>query len=260
MANKVNLTLRIEPELRDQASELFQALGLDLSTATGLFYRQALRCNGLPFEVKLDGPVQPAEEAQAVPPGEEKSPAARTKAKKMAAGIAAALCLGCMMASGVLHARDAAALQTATAALTSIQADYDKVQDVVYHGFVQLDASQGLAGRQNQVLLLVADDKVDTLQDFQALLGRVYTRDEAEDLMVYSFIKKGVLGEMNGALYRLEGGWTMGYPLDQPLLSARQTAPDTIVAQTTVGHADPVPATLTLKQEDGSWKIDEITI
>ena len=150
--------------------------------------------------------------------------------------------------------------KTATAALTSIQADYDKVQDVVYHGFVQLDASQGLAGRQNQVLLLVADDKVDTLQDFQALLGRVYTRDEAEDLMVYSFIKKGVLGEMNGALYRLEGGWTMGYPLDQPLLSARQTAPDTIVAQTTVGHADPVPATLTLKQEDGSWKIDEITI
>ena len=106
----------------------------------------------------------------------------------------------------------------------------------------------------------MADDKVDTLQDFQALLGRVYTRDEAEDLMVYSFIKKGVLGEMNGALYRLEGGWTMGYPLDQPLLSARQTAPDTIVAQTTVGHADPVPATLTLKQEDGSWKIDEITI
>ena len=87
MANKVNLTLRIEPELRDQASELFQALGLDLSTATGLFYRQALRCNGLPFEVKLDGPVQPAEEAQAVPPGEEKSPAARTKAKKMAAAM-----------------------------------------------------------------------------------------------------------------------------------------------------------------------------
>ena len=57
MANKVNLTLRVEPELRDQAAELFAALGLDLSTATGLFYRQALRCNGLPFEVKLDDPV-----------------------------------------------------------------------------------------------------------------------------------------------------------------------------------------------------------
>ena len=70
MANKVNLTLRIEPELRDQASELFQALGLDLSTATGLFYRQALRCNGLPFEVKLDGPVQPAQQPETPPEAE----------------------------------------------------------------------------------------------------------------------------------------------------------------------------------------------
>ena len=26
----------------------------DLSTATGIFYRQALRCRGLPFEVRLD--------------------------------------------------------------------------------------------------------------------------------------------------------------------------------------------------------------
>lgn len=54
MANKGNMTLRIEPELKAQAAELFKSLGLDLSTATGIFYRQALRCHGLPFEVKLD--------------------------------------------------------------------------------------------------------------------------------------------------------------------------------------------------------------
>jgi DNA-damage-inducible protein J len=53
MANKENLTLRMDPELKKQASELFQELGLDLSTATGIFYRQALQCHGLPFEVKL---------------------------------------------------------------------------------------------------------------------------------------------------------------------------------------------------------------
>ena len=56
MAVKGNLTLRIEPDLKNRASELFQALGLDLSTATGLFYRQAMRCHGLPFEVRLDEP------------------------------------------------------------------------------------------------------------------------------------------------------------------------------------------------------------
>lgn len=56
MANKENLTIRMEPELKKQAAELFKSLGLDLSTATGIFYRQALRCNGLPFEVKLGEP------------------------------------------------------------------------------------------------------------------------------------------------------------------------------------------------------------
>lgn len=53
---KRNMTLRIEPELKAEASALFKALGMDLSTATGIFYRQALRCRGLPFEVKIDEP------------------------------------------------------------------------------------------------------------------------------------------------------------------------------------------------------------
>lgn len=53
MANKGNMTLRVEPELKAQAAALFKALGVDLSTATGMFYRQALQCNGFPFEVKL---------------------------------------------------------------------------------------------------------------------------------------------------------------------------------------------------------------
>lgn len=37
MATKGNMTLRIEPELKKQAADLFQALGMDLSTATGHF-------------------------------------------------------------------------------------------------------------------------------------------------------------------------------------------------------------------------------
>jgi DNA-damage-inducible protein J len=56
MANKENLTLRIDPELKKEASALFKSLGLDLSTATGIFYRQALRKKGLPFDVVLEEP------------------------------------------------------------------------------------------------------------------------------------------------------------------------------------------------------------
>ena len=58
MANKANLTIRIEPELKAQAAALFKSLGMDLSTATGIFYRQALRYHGLPFGVRLDEPKE----------------------------------------------------------------------------------------------------------------------------------------------------------------------------------------------------------
>ena len=42
---KGNMTLRMEPELKAQAAALFKSLGMDLSTATGIFYRQALMPN-----------------------------------------------------------------------------------------------------------------------------------------------------------------------------------------------------------------------
>ncbi len=38
-------TIRIEPEVKSQAEMLFKSLGLSLSTATDIFYRQAIRCN-----------------------------------------------------------------------------------------------------------------------------------------------------------------------------------------------------------------------
>ena len=53
---KENMTIRMDPKLKTQASALFKELGMDLSTATGIFYRQALRCKGLPFEIRLDEP------------------------------------------------------------------------------------------------------------------------------------------------------------------------------------------------------------
>ena len=56
MSKKENMTLRIEPELKEQANALFHSLGMDMSTAIGIFFRQAIRCNGLPFEVRLSEP------------------------------------------------------------------------------------------------------------------------------------------------------------------------------------------------------------
>ena len=51
-----NITIRMDSELKAEADELFNALGMNLSTAFNIFVRQALREGGIPFEIKLDRP------------------------------------------------------------------------------------------------------------------------------------------------------------------------------------------------------------
>jgi addiction module antitoxin, relB/dinJ family len=56
MANMVNFSIRVNPKVRDEANALFESLGLDLATATRIFYQAALNCGGFPFEVKKEIP------------------------------------------------------------------------------------------------------------------------------------------------------------------------------------------------------------
>lgn len=63
------LNIRVNDELKRQATELFADLGLDMSTAVNLFLRQAVQCDGLPFEVKRVKPN--AETIAAFEEGEE---------------------------------------------------------------------------------------------------------------------------------------------------------------------------------------------
>lgn len=45
--------IRIDKETKQQAAELFAALGLDMSSAVNLFLRQCILHGGLPFAVEL---------------------------------------------------------------------------------------------------------------------------------------------------------------------------------------------------------------
>ena len=51
-----NITSRMDSDLKAEADELFNALGMNLSTAFNIFVRQSLREGGIPFEIKLDRP------------------------------------------------------------------------------------------------------------------------------------------------------------------------------------------------------------
>jgi len=56
MAKSANLYARIEPEIKEQAETILNALGIPASNAITMFYKQIILQNGLPFAVKLPEP------------------------------------------------------------------------------------------------------------------------------------------------------------------------------------------------------------
>lgn len=46
------INVRVDENVKKQASELFEELGLDMSTALNLFLRQAISYGGIPFEIR----------------------------------------------------------------------------------------------------------------------------------------------------------------------------------------------------------------
>lgn len=53
MAKTSNLYARIEPETKEQAEAILASLGVPVSNAINMFYKQIILHRGLPFEVKL---------------------------------------------------------------------------------------------------------------------------------------------------------------------------------------------------------------
>lgn len=46
---QTNISIRIDEDIKKDAETLFAELGLTLSAATNIFYRQAIRTQGIPF-------------------------------------------------------------------------------------------------------------------------------------------------------------------------------------------------------------------
>ncbi len=63
MAN-VNVTIRMDSELKKQAETLFNDLGLNLSSAINIFIRQAVREQAIPFEITCKNKIQFANNKQ----------------------------------------------------------------------------------------------------------------------------------------------------------------------------------------------------
>lgn len=53
MAKTSNLYARIEPDVKEQAETILSALGIPVSNAINMFYKQIIMQRGIPFEMKL---------------------------------------------------------------------------------------------------------------------------------------------------------------------------------------------------------------
>lgn len=52
------LQVRVDDELKNQATAIFEEMGMDLSTAVRMFLKKSVQEKGLPFETKLDATGQ----------------------------------------------------------------------------------------------------------------------------------------------------------------------------------------------------------
>ena len=52
--SKTSMSIRLDSEVKEQAQQVFNHLGLDMTTAINIFLRQAIQYQGLPFDVRLD--------------------------------------------------------------------------------------------------------------------------------------------------------------------------------------------------------------
>lgn len=46
------VAVRVDAQLKDEATKLFQSLGLDMSTAVKMFLIQSVKTQSIPFEIK----------------------------------------------------------------------------------------------------------------------------------------------------------------------------------------------------------------
>ena len=59
MARTANVFARVEPDLKEQAEQVLNQLGIPMSNAVGMFLKQIVLQRGIPFEMQLPSYDEP---------------------------------------------------------------------------------------------------------------------------------------------------------------------------------------------------------
>lgn len=64
MASTPTTTMRLDPELKDDALKILEPLGLNLTSAVTIFLKAVIREHGLPFDLKEHGTESESNECE----------------------------------------------------------------------------------------------------------------------------------------------------------------------------------------------------
>lgn len=67
MATVPTTTIRIDPEVKERANEVFEELGLSLSAAVNVFLRAVVREGGMPFDMRVRDEATPKDAGEPLP-------------------------------------------------------------------------------------------------------------------------------------------------------------------------------------------------
>ena len=56
-----NVNIRVDDTVKSKAEEIFSELGLSMSAATNVFYKQVVRYGGIPFDLRVHDPFYSAQ-------------------------------------------------------------------------------------------------------------------------------------------------------------------------------------------------------
>ena len=56
VSTSANINIRVDRDIKNKAQDVFLALGLDMTSAINISLRQAIRKNGIPFELVTEQP------------------------------------------------------------------------------------------------------------------------------------------------------------------------------------------------------------
>ena len=51
---QINVNIRMDSEVKQEAEQLFDSLGMNMTTAFNIFIRQSVRIGGIPFKIRRD--------------------------------------------------------------------------------------------------------------------------------------------------------------------------------------------------------------